>query len=935
MKMQTGRALGVGFMLMCLMHISGVIGLTQVSQTGTLSGTVTDDEKSPLPGVNVMLASPALILPELAAVTSGNGHFRFPALPPGVYVVKFELSGFTSITRQGIRVSAGMVSTVNVTMAASAIQEAVVVTGAAPIMDIQRPTLTTSLTTDFLQNIPSNRNIGEILTMLPGVVGRSSHGSPERDNSYNLDGVNITDPVVGTQNVTFSLEIMDELSVNTGALPAEHGSVRGAVVNVITKSGGNNFSGGVNIYFRNDKLQSNNTVGTPLEGQFVGFDSEVDAGLYAGGPVIRDKLWFFTNITLLNSRSYVAGYPFGAISNAPIDEKRLLPYLKLTYQPSAKDKFVLSYNYSSYRTDHNGAARTKEEEATTRRFNPGHTPNFLWTHFFSSNFYSNFKIAYSYYGYDVLCKTKSPSIYDTILRRYYNGNGFSNETVRDRLQALADGTYFLDNWIGRHEFKFGVEHELSWESAPRENYTDPDLGEGQGSTFYVNNGVPDYLIHQEDFIRKTHIRSTGAYIQDTWNPINRLSLNLGLRFEHQEGIVPRQGQDRRVVTYQGAAYDPQVYETFKPIVWSDFSPRFGLTYDIFGNSNTLFKASFSRYTAPIIMQYFVQMNPNSLMSWRYRLNPDWTITGNPYLFSATAAARFDPNLTAMFTREFTIGLERALSMDWKFSFRYIRKWDRNIVEDVDMNALDINELENGNLVWTNFRPISVTDPYDGREKTFWAVVDTSVPSVSYLTNVPEADRDYDAVELTIDKKLSNKWQMATSYVWSHARGLLGTSSGDSSAVTSFFSNPNVHVNAYGRSSLDRKHQFKFHGTWQAPWDIFLSGFFRYLSGLPYTRTIRSQDFGLRLPQGNVAVLAEEKGSRELPALIILDLRLEKAFNLGGGRGKLGFMVDMFNVLNANTTTGLETTSSSPAIQFERMTSITDPRIIRLGVRYQF
>lgn len=910
------------------------VAYAQTTQTGSLNGIVVDDEKKALPGVSIIVTSPALILPQLASVSSEGGHFRFPALPPGIYEVSFELPGFNKLVRRGVRVRVGSTTTLNESLVLSEIMETVIVTGAAPSVDLQSPVLSTSLTTDFLENVPISRDMTEIITMLPGISGRSAHGSPERDNSYNLDGINLADPVVGTQNVTFSIDVMEELSVQTGALSAEYGGTRGAAINVITKSGGNLFSGGANVYFRHNKLQSDNTIGTPLEGRFVGFDSEVDAGFNLGGPIIKDKLWFFANFTYLNSRSYVSGYPWDETTNISVPTKRLLPYVKLTFQPGVKDKFVLSYNYSDYRYAHTGANQYYNEEATARRANPGHTPNALWTHFFNSNFYTNMKVAYSSYGYDVISKTDMPLIYDSVLRRYYSGYGRTDRTVRDRFQALADGTYFLDGLLGQHEFKFGIEHELSWEIRDTVYHNDEELG-GVGSTIYVRNGVPHYLIHNEDFIRKCKISTIGMFIQDTWNPSNRLSVNLGIRFDHQEGIIPKQGEDRPVVTYLGVPYDPQVYETFKPTIWNNFQPRIGLTYDLTRDAKTLLKASFGNYVSPNIMQYFIGANPNAFMSWRYALNPDWTLSGDPYLFSATAGSQVDPELRAMYTNEFTLGLERALARDWRLSLRYIKKWDRNIIEDVNLNALDIEALGNGNLVWTNFTPISVTDPYDEGAETFWAVTNTSLPARSYLTNVPGADRDYDGIEVTVEKKFTDKWQMMASYVWSHSRGLLGTSSGDGSSITSFFDNPNAHVNAYGRSSLDLTHQFKLNGTWQAPWEIYFGGFFRYLSGLPYTRVIRSQDFGLSLPQGNVSIMAEEKGSRAFPALVLLDLRLEKSFGLGDKLGEIGIIMDCFNVFNANTTTALETVSSSSSIEFEKMTGITNPRIIRLGIRYRF
>jgi len=212
--------------------------IAQVTQTGTLDGTVYDQEKQPLPGVTVSIKSPALILPSMEMVTTEHGRYRFPALPPGTYSITFKLQGFKTLVREGIIVNVGVTTTLDVVLEQSALEENVVVTGQAPTVDIQRTVMTSTMTKDLLQNLPASRNISAFFNMAPGVTGDVAHGSSERDNTYNIDGVNMTDPVTGTRAGTFSVDIMEELSIQTGALPAEYGSVRGAVVNAVTKSGG-------------------------------------------------------------------------------------------------------------------------------------------------------------------------------------------------------------------------------------------------------------------------------------------------------------------------------------------------------------------------------------------------------------------------------------------------------------------------------------------------------------------------------------------------------------------------------------------------------------------------------------------------------------------------------------------------------------------------
>jgi len=276
--------------LVVLLVIVAFPAVAQITQTGTLNGTVYDQEKQPLPGVTVSISSPALILPSMETVTNERGHWRFPALPPGTYTVTFKLPGFKTLVREGIQVNVGVNTTLDATLEQSAVEESVVVTGQAPTVDIQRTTMTASMTREILQNLPAARNLGTFFNMAPGVSSGIVHGSSERDNTYNIDGVNITDPVTGTQAGSFGMDVMEELSIQTGGLPAEYGSVRGGVVNVVTRSGGNKFSGSASFYYRNKDMQSTNTKGTIFEGQTGGFDYEYEPAVNLGGPIIKDKI---------------------------------------------------------------------------------------------------------------------------------------------------------------------------------------------------------------------------------------------------------------------------------------------------------------------------------------------------------------------------------------------------------------------------------------------------------------------------------------------------------------------------------------------------------------------------------------------------------------------------------------------------------------------
>jgi len=187
----------------------------------------------------------------------------------------------------------------------------------------------------------------------------------------------------------------------------------------------------------------------------------------------------------------------------------------------------------------------------------------------------------------------------------------------------------------------------------------------------------------------------------------------------------------------------------------------------------------------------------------------------------------------------------------------------------------------------------------------------------------------------MNKRYSHGWALNISYVYAKSRGLLMTTRGDESlggAVAGFYQSPNAHTNALGALPLERRHQFKVEGLVKGPFGINLSGYFRYLSGLPTTRTVSNNYLGLALKQ-NVTIYAEERGHTKLPDTVQLDLRLEKTFRLKPIA--FGVFADCFNVFNRGVATGMWMNSSNTSTKYMQMTAINDPRIFQLGARLEF
>lgn len=915
----------------------GVLSLSlavsaQIIQTGSLRGTVKDKAGESLPGVGITLKSPALMTPLLSTITSAKGEYRFSALPSGPYSVTFELSGFKTLIREDVRILVGQTITLDCDLEMSSIQETIVVTGQAPVVDVKSATMSSSYGKEFLETVPTQRlRIGNYFALIPGASNDTYHGSTPGDQAFMIDGVNISDPLGGSILASWGFDIMEELSVDTGALRAEYGNVRGAVINAITKSGGNEFGGMASFYYRNDKFQSDNTEGTPLAGRFNGFRFENDASFQLGGPIFKNKLWFFTAGQYFWYESYVAGYPYDKAQSTPVDNQRnYIPYVKLSWQANDNNKIVFSYNYKNFTAGHTGASRYNTEDTTGTQDNPDDTFNLQWTKTFSGNFYADFKLGYVTHLAGTFAKHDTAQIYDTVTRLYSRNLQWDDISERPRLQFTTNATLYADDWLGSHEFKAGVDAMYAWYRTRDSWFKDPVTGiEG---VVNLSNGVPSYISHSDTFDRKNNILSIGTFLQDAWRPTPRLTLNIGVRYDHQEGIVPAQGQNRAPVVYQGVTYDPRVKETFKPMVWNTISPRIGAAFALTKDNKTVLKASYGRYYLSLYGEYFGRdLNPNSSISWRVHLNPDGTANGDPYLFSAASLSTLDPNLKVPHVDEFTFGIEREIFTDTRLAVRYIRKWDRNLIEDMNRNAVDMDALARGDLVWVNYTPYTTVDPWNGQPVTFYGVTNTSIPTAKYITNPPGASRDYDGLEVIFNKRYTHHWQVFASYVYAYARGNRVFSSG---GYSSLYDNPNAMINADGRDGSVYPHQFKLQATWGGLWGIQIGGYLNYHAGDFFTRNIRSGDLGVSLSQGNTSVYAEQRGASQHPAITTLDLRAEKDFSITQ-KIKINIMLDMFNVFNSNTPTGAESISSSKSIVYGQTTSIMSPRIFRLGARVTF
>lgn len=878
---------------------------------------------------------------ELSTVSNERGQCRIVALPPGAYRVKFELQGFKTIIRDGIVIRADQSVTLDIQMEQGALTEEVMVVGHAPMLDLHTQQLGVTVTQELLQSLPLGRELSSIYNSVPGMFSRTALGSDARSNNFIVDGVKMQDPGTGAPYQTVPCNSIEEVEVVTTNQKAEYGAVKGALVSVITKSGGNDFSGSLNFYFRNKSLQSDNTKGTPLEGQVVGFHYEYLPGFSLGGPIKKDKIWFFSSLDVDKISSYTNGFPAPANygdpkpPNVPIGQDILSPYLKLTWQVNKKNKIVASAYYRKYNWDHRDANQWTVLDANTKEDTAVNVATIQWTNIPSSKLLFNLKASwYSLHQY-LLANNHLPPIVDYALDSVNRG-GYGSDWwyKRRRIQFNGDVTYFIDDFWGSHELKTGIDGEFAYDGTECAYYQDPRFDGVFPAGFKAVdielwNGEPQWVWVGTEYNQKNNLLQIGGFIQDTWTPIKRFIFNLGMRFDIAQGSYPPKKSK--------ATGEWIIEKRIKAMDFKMFSPRLGFTFDISGKGKTLFKANWGRYYAPLLMIYFYFNNPNQRTSFNARLNSDWSVayTTPPW---SPGMTEVDPNIKSPYADEINIGIEHELFQNFSVSATFIAKWEKNLIDDVERGHSDwAHYLDTGGLTWTGYHPVIGTDPFTGKDATFYEMNDDFGDYHFVFQNVPGTARKFTGLEFKAIKRLANRWSMLASYVWSHGVGILNTSRDQSTGFTGFYDEPNGMINAYGKLDNQREHMIKIQGVCLGPWGINLSAFYQFGTGVPYTRILRTQEAGLGyLYQGAVSIFVEPRGSHRLPDQHLLDMRIEKSFSIW--RGQLAFQLDIYNVFNNNKATSVGALTDWNWFLDERgqaVYSIMGPRYFQLGLIYRF
>jgi hypothetical protein len=921
-------------LILSLLLAATALPLAAQSLTGTVAGVVKDEQGGVLPGVTVTLGGKT---GSRNTVTDAEGAYRFAGVDPGTYSVTAALSGFRAKRQDNVIVSLSRVAEIDIVLAVGGVTESVDVVGESPVVDVASSATDNVLSQEMLFNLPirpTNAAV-DMLNFVPGINNGSAFGTNEDyANGLLIDGVDTRDPDAGSAWVFFNFNLMEEVQVGGLGANAEYGSYTGAVVNTITKSGGNRFSGLFDAYwtksaFWSDNIKPEYVEKNPSLAEAAVVNKRLDLTGQIGGPLIKDKLFFF----LAGQRYEQQDNPSGPLGF----HKEVSPRFntKITWQPSPSDNVSFNFQWDYYnqlgRCTVDAALCTDQppDNLTVDQDSPEAVWGVQWRHLFGTRTFAEVKYS-GWWGYYYLDpKLNSPGFLDGSTGAWSGGGYYFYYADRKRNQVNASISHYAEAF-GKHDLKFGVEIERS---TVHSQYGFPNNMYYYDYTDYYPKG--QYLAYSYGYDAEGDNGRESVFAQDAWKPTDRLTINAGVRVDFLRGRSP--------------VLDKTVYSN------TNWAPRIGFAFDATGDGKTVLKGHYGQYYEAILFDQYARALPGWQDNVGYSYDPEGSFCG-PAGNCFTESGRLlypqyavDPDMKHPRVDEWTAGIERELTKDVRLSLTGIWRQDKNIQASVYPDArwtttTVTNGLTNQPLTVYNWDNIEAS-----QETPLLTNPDGFVyrdPSGASL-GTAKAERKYKGLMIILDKRFSDRWQGRISYVLSKTESSIANTASNSYGQTTQFETPtNALVYADGRPVNDRTHEVKAFGTWQIPKiEVGLNAAFVYMSGRTWTPFQRYSGSAINWPgfgsQGRQPWL-EPRGDRRLDAESRLDLRIEKIFRLGAGTDRLAVYADVLNLFNADTINAVNGRYPEVSIggydepiAFGDPTTVIGPRRWLLGARWSF
>jgi hypothetical protein len=997
--MQRLTRLACAFACAVLVPVTALAQLTQAS----IAGVVRDPSGAVLPGVTVEAASPALIEKVRTVVTDGNGQYRLVDLRPGIYTVTFSLQGFSTVRREGIELIGTFNATINADMKVGSLEETVTVTGESPIVDVQASTAQRVFTQEVIEAIPAGRSHINQMVLIPGLsatqpgrgalqdVGGTNnlqntqfqiHGSRTGDTRLQLDGVRLGNVASEGQ---FSNYVPDtgstqEVTIDYAAVSAEQ-PFGGLRINIVPKEGGNDVRGTIFATGVNSAWQGSN-VTDELRARGLSDPNRMkqayDINPSVGGPIVRDKVWFYVSTRFQDNQNYVAGL---YVNRNAGDATKWLPdpdpsqqgvfkvtqnmwNARVTYQAAQKHKFSFYYDDQTRNWDDSRATISPESTVayrfpTLRLMQGGYTAalsNKLLVEARLADRGEAFGNQYPEEGspYRQLIPVIEQS--SGLQYRGKGGDGGSSGLFGFTDQRINTAVASMSYVTGSHSLKIGFSD--TWASTKGESRTN-DFA----LLYRFTNGVPTQLTQYAPVRSGTGSRvigEIGAFVQDRWT-IQRLTINMGLRYDQFIGGYPDQ-------TIGPALFLPNRNFNFSAVTTQnlkDITPRVQVGYDLFGNGKTALKASIGKYVAALA----TTGNPAPVGAAATQTNRAWNDANGNFipdcdLFSGAANGECGPWATANFG---TLGAVPAVNPETRFGWGN-RPWNAEFSTSIThelMPRLGVDvgyfrrwfgnflAIDNRANAASDFDVYQITAPVDPRLPGGGGYVVPGLynlnPSrfgqndqyTTFASDFGKQTEVWNGVDLTMNARLQNGVTVQGGF--NTGRTVTDNCEVAAKAGTTvnggfglpFTDNP---TQLYCHNVGKFLHQFKMLGTYLVPKiDVNVAATLQsgpgpnIVANYIATNAVVQPSLGRPLSGGaaNVTVNLVEPNKLYGDRVNQLDFRLGKTFRFGRRRAMVNF--DIYNALNSSVVLQI---NNNYAL-WQRPQRIMDARLFKFSGQFDF
>ncbi len=941
-------------LLFSLVLVTLVPLLAQAAPTSSLSGNVIDNEEAALPGVTVILASDVLIGGQQFAITDGKGAFRFNLLPPGQYTLTTEFPGFLSV-RAVLRVALDNEARVTIQMFPRELAVGLELCDVCwPIVSTSQVNSGESYNQEFLENASIGVSGRDYLSVIGNEAGSAGSGnvnvfgSLASDNVYLIDGLNTTDPITATFGTNFNFDAIREVSIQTSGFEAEFGQALGGVINLVTKSGGNEYIGALDARCRDQSFIENGehydrAVNTSSLRQF---------SATIGGPILLDRIWFFVSVQDVLSKVTPAEATVTRIFDG-------LDYLsKVTWQINDSHRAAFKISGDSAEIEAANASRFVLPGAERNQDQGGEIYQVDFYSVLTDSMLLNVQAGFNR-GY--LDSYPTSGDYDTPAWINDDTNiqfgNFRNAqfSTRDSDQYKASLSYFVDDSLQSHEFKAGAELRTLYFKGnsymPGEMWflvrgvqdpiTNPD---GTGNTDSDGDGYEDFELNVggDEVFSTSKGNLMTFYVQAAWRPFSNLTVKPGFRLDAVDFTND--------LNTEIADFD-------------ELQPRIGVAWDIMNDGKQVLRANWGRFMHPGSVALADAVNGRSFNASVYKgfehfcvdpdrfedtlCNREWlanrgdrgdesvTIDAQDnehYWYHDNSQVRaVDPfetldtlgvgHLEAQWKETFSVAFERQLGEATSIEVAYVKKNTRDLIEDV---------CNNDNWVWDESLPQG-----DLEDENTWTVAASCTGFV--LTNVRGLRRDYEAM-ITKFEACYMDMHILGSYTYSKSRGNSSALANRAYASEGYDVFPVDYYNFYGYLNDDRRHRVKVQGYYHLPLD-FTVGFDCFWSSAPaldYFGDCSNGGIVHEYCSGGHDIFLEPRGSRRGRSNYEVDLQVAKTFTFSDMSLEVIFVID--NAWGDERPTGYWEEEARPNQDEEAWGTVfawTQPRRYELGVRFEF